>query len=76
MAPTKNEFGEMNSKALLLLEGNSNIYYANDEILEADNKKHRYAIELLNTINPSGIPEHAIELKNNATIMLLRNLDI
>jgi hypothetical protein len=76
LAPTNKEVDEINKQALLLVEGDSKVYYANDEILEEDNKKHRYVTELLNTINPSGVPKHVIELKKNAPIMLLRNLDI
>ena len=37
--------------------------------------EHQYPIEFLNTLCPSGMPPHILQLKKHSIIMLLRNLD-
>jgi hypothetical protein len=76
LAPTNREVDEINAKALSLVEGEEMIYYSTDEIKEQDGQKHRYMVELLNSLNPTGLPAHELKQKKNAIIMLLRTLDI
>ena len=35
----------------------------------------KYAIELLNSLDPPGVPHHTLHLKINCVVMLLRNLN-
>ena len=39
------------------------------------NSLNIFPIELLNQLNYSGLPNHQLYLKENACVMLLRNLD-
>lgn len=76
LATTNKEVDEINDAALKLIDGVEKTYYSIDQISEANTKKHRYVVELLNSLNPTGIPKHELKLKKNAIVMLLRNLDI
>ena len=57
----------------MLLPGKSKTYLSADSILEQD---HQEAIpsEYLNSLSVSGLPDHQLELKIGAPVMLLRNL--
>jgi hypothetical protein len=76
LAPTNKEVDEINADALDLVDGEAKTYYSFDEVREQDQQKQKYMVELLNTIDPPGMPKHELTLKKNAIIMLLRNLDI
>ena len=41
-----------------------------------DNHNNLYPTEFLNSLNVNGLPLHKLELKINALVMLLRNIDI
>ncbi|KDO17668.1 hypothetical protein SPRG_21836 [Saprolegnia parasitica CBS 223.65] len=48
---------------------------ANDNVdAVQDEATLKYPVEFLNTVNLAGFPPHRLELKVNATVMLLRNL--
>jgi hypothetical protein len=77
LAPTNKEVDAVNEKVLRLIKGkDESVYYSRDEIREQDSAKHKYVVELLNSINPSGIPAHQLRLRENAIVMLLRNLEV
>ena len=76
LATTNKEVDAININVLNLIENEEKSYFSVDEIKEADNQKHHYAVELLNSINPNGIPPHELRLKKGAIVMLLRNLDV
>ena len=56
------------------LPGSAVDLYSYDNLVEGNDAS--YPVELLNSLNPSGMPLHKLTLKVGAPIMLLRNLDI
>ena len=76
LATTNKEVDAINLKVLNMINQEERVFFSIDEIKEADNEKHHYAVELLNSLNPSGSPQHELRLKKGATIMLMRNLDV
>ncbi|GJV16182.1 ATP-dependent DNA helicase PIF1-like protein [Tanacetum coccineum] len=61
------------------LEGESVTYNSAGEICKAStdtlDQQHLYPIEFLNTLNFPGMPPHALSLKKELPIMLLRNVN-
>ena len=55
------------------MPGSLQIYKSIDTTCDADDAVN-YTMEFLNTLEPSGVPSHILELKIGAPIMLLRNL--
>ncbi|GFY15680.1 ATP-dependent DNA helicase [Trichonephila clavipes] len=49
-------------------------YESVDSVMEAEDAVH-YPVKFLNTLNPTGIPPHVLNLKIEAPIMLLHNLN-
>lgn len=75
-----NEYVEViNREALKRLPGKSKIYTSCDTICKGSATSHAtetlYPTEYLNSLKFSGMPNHQIELKIGAPIMLLRNLN-
>ena len=71
--PLNADVKDMNDICMKLLPGKSRTYLSADSILEHD---HQEAIptEYLNSLSVSGLPDHQLELKIGAPVMLLRNL--
>ncbi|GBO42859.1 hypothetical protein AVEN_275276-1 [Araneus ventricosus] len=74
LSPTNDEVKIIKKQLLKKLPGASQIYKSVDTTVEK-NKAMDYPTEFLNSLEPSGIPAHKLELKIGAPIMLLRNLD-
>ena len=71
--PLNSDVKDINDICMEKLPGKSRSYLSADSILEQD---HQGAIpsEYLNSMSVSGLPDHALELKTGAPVMLLRNL--
>ncbi|GJR68313.1 DNA helicase [Tanacetum coccineum] len=77
----KNETADIiNSKVLAMMHGESTIYMSQDEATPTGNDgaeiEMLYPIEHLNTFKLPGFPSHQFELKVDAPVMLLRNVNI
>ncbi|CAA0822094.1 PIF1 helicase [Striga hermonthica] len=71
---TKNCFvDEVNTKLINEFPGNLVEYLSFDRV---ENPSHEAEYgDLINSLTPSGLPEHRLSLKENAPVILLRNLD-
>ncbi|GFT80803.1 ATP-dependent DNA helicase [Trichonephila clavipes] len=74
LTPTNDSANNINYFLLNKLTTKHAKYESVDSVMEAEDAAH-YAVELLNTLNPPGIPPHVLNLKIGAPIMLLRNLN-
>ena len=67
----------MNEQILQLLPGEAVTYTSVDSIISDDNKERQmYPLAFLNSLTPSGMPPHKLNLKLNSVVMLLRNLSL
>ena len=77
LTPKNDDCLILNQRILANLEGPAKTYYSSDSIISDDPQEHiQYPTEFINSITPSGMPPHRLDLKVGAVIMLLRNLDI
>lgn len=77
LTPKNDAAFDINDKLLNKLPGPAKTYYSADTIKCDDSAEaEHFPIEFINSITPSGMPRHKLQLKTNAIIMLLRNLDI
>jgi hypothetical protein len=77
LTPTNESSLALNDAVLQCLPGIVKVYYSTDTaVCDTDEEANNYPVEFLNSITPSGMPPHKLQLKPGAIIMLLRNLDI
>ena len=76
LATTNKEVDSINDDVLSIIDGDTKTYYSSDKIHEAETSKHKYMIELLTTLDEPNFPKHKLELKRNAIVMIVRNLDL
>ncbi|CAF4560566.1 unnamed protein product [Rotaria sp. Silwood2] len=74
----KNEHALMvNEQVLQRLPGFETMYTSVDEVACEDGENvSNYPTEFLNSLTPSGMPPHKLNLKVGVIVMLLRNLDV
>jgi hypothetical protein len=66
----------LNEEVLKRLDGPLRSYLSVDEIkVTHDGDDVNYPVEFLNSLTPSGLPPHKLNLKVGAVVMLLRNLN-
>ncbi|KAG5588794.1 hypothetical protein H5410_049228 [Solanum commersonii] len=73
LASRNDHVNKLNDKLIAMFPGESKIFNSFDSA--EDDTNNYYQEEYLNTLTPNGLPPHRLELKENAPIMLLRNLD-
>ncbi|XP_072047483.1 uncharacterized protein [Amphiura filiformis] len=77
LTPKNEESLLLNNQVLAKLPGDHRTYYSSDKVVcDNDEEQHNYSMEFVNSITPSGMPPHCLQLKKGAVVMLLRNLDI
>uniref|UniRef100_A0A8R7PQA2 DNA helicase Pif1-like 2B domain-containing protein n=1 Tax=Triticum urartu TaxID=4572 RepID=A0A8R7PQA2_TRIUA len=79
LAPTNDVVSKINTRMISQLATSEMSYYSSDSIDDScpnhSTLEALYPIELLNTIDIPGLPDHILHLKIGVPIMLLRNLD-
>jgi hypothetical protein len=59
------------------LPGEARTYLSADSVkCNSDEERQNYPTEFLNSLTPSGMPPHRLNLKVNSVVMLLRNLSL
>ena len=74
LAPRNDTVTCLNDKVLAEIPGQYTTYLSVDETMDIQEATN-YPTEFLNSLNPTGLPNHKICLKIGVPIMLLRNLD-
>ena len=74
LCPTNDGVDKINNYLMNKMPGISREYRSSDKIMNIE-EQHLYPEEFLNTLHPSGMPQHRLSLKEKSPIMLLRNLD-
>ena len=73
ICPTNCEVDVINNTIMSILPGDViKVYRSNDSVEE---NEHQYPIEFPNTLCPSGMRPHTLQLRKHSITMLLRNLD-
>ncbi|MCO5550239.1 hypothetical protein L7F22_003722 [Adiantum nelumboides] len=77
LAPRNSDVDIVNAKTLCAMSGDIVEYFSADSIIEDSmQQSFLYSVEFLNGLNlGGGFPVHYLQLKLNAPIILLRNLD-
>ena len=71
---TKNDnIDKVNTRMIERFQGEEKIYHSFD--IAEDDPHGYYAPEFLNNLTPNGLPPHALKLKLNCPVILLRNID-
>ncbi|XP_066916947.1 uncharacterized protein [Clytia hemisphaerica] len=77
LTPTNEEALEINDKILQRQTGDVCTYFSFDSVVaDTQEEVDLYPQEFLNSITPSGMPRHKLNLKVGSLVMLLRNLSL
>ena len=78
LTPTNKVSLDLNEKILdRVLPGNCRVMHSADSVLSDDpSDPEMYPIDFLNSLTPTGMPQHNLKLKVGAIVMLLRNFDL
>lgn len=76
MTPKNTECLTVNVEILNNLPGGINTYLSTDYISDDDAELQNYPIEFINSLTPSGMSPHRINVKIGAIVMRLQNLSI
>jgi hypothetical protein len=74
LAPINVKVDEINFSIQEIMPVAARSFYSIDRVMDEEEATN-YPIEFLNSLNPSGLPQHKLTLKIGSPIMLLRNLD-
>ncbi|XP_044019163.1 uncharacterized protein LOC122859540 [Aphidius gifuensis] len=74
LAPKNDTVNVINEKILSMFEADEKTYISFDTLSDQDDAVD-IPIEFLNSLNPSGLPPHKLDLKIGAPIILMRNLN-
>ena len=67
----------MNEEVLKMLPGETKTYLSADSVNCDDNEEaQNYPMEFLNSLTPSGMPPHCLNLKVGSIVMLLCNISL
>jgi ATP-dependent DNA helicase PIF1 len=74
LSPRNSSVDHINEQILERIPGDKKIYKSIDTVLDTEDVVH-YPQEFLNSLNPSGLPSHTLNIKVGIPIILLRNLN-
>ena len=77
LCPKNDHVNELNERIQQkIIDGQSQVFVSDDSIMSDDETEiANFPIEYLNSIIPSGMPPHKLELKVGSIVMLLRNMN-
>ncbi|KHJ97616.1 hypothetical protein OESDEN_02403 [Oesophagostomum dentatum] len=76
LAPCKINVNNIYEEALDKLSGSPEERRSTDDVINAENDETDYTTVFLNSLLPVSLPPYHLEIKKDATVMLLRNLDV
>lgn len=74
MSPRNESVNEINKIIMEKVPGEFKSYKSIDTVCNIEDTQMHYPQEFLNSLNPSGLPSHELQLKVGTPVMLLRNL--
>ncbi|GBM13249.1 hypothetical protein AVEN_126823-1 [Araneus ventricosus] len=76
LCPKNEDSLKINEQVLKKLPDQNKTYFSADSIISEDQEEqNNFPLDFINTLTPSGMPPHELNLKVGAAIMLLRNLN-
>lgn len=76
LCPTNAAVDEVNNVILERLQGEFRSYFSVDSMKSDPGDTFRVSMDVLNSVNVSGLPPHELKLKVGAVVLLIRNLDL
>jgi hypothetical protein len=74
LAPTNKQVDQLNNLIADSFPGQPFVLTSSDELINPDDFQ-RYNYEYLNSLSPSGLPNHRLFIKPGMPLMLMRNLN-
>jgi ATP-dependent DNA helicase PIF1 len=74
LAPTNKQVDQLNNIMVDTFPGHPVVITSSDELINTDDFQ-RYNHEYLNSLSPSGLPNHRLFIKSGMPLMLMRNLN-
>ena len=71
--PLNTNMKKLNAICISRFPGSRKTYLSSDSLLQSD-QQESIPVEFLNSLTPSGMPDHELVLKEGVPVMLLRNL--
>ncbi|XP_073427380.1 ATP-dependent DNA helicase PIF1-like [Dendrobates tinctorius] len=66
----------LNDRVMDRMPGEYKLYKSDDSVdVDNEDEREHYPVEFLNSVMPSGMPSHRLQLKVGTIVMLLRNLN-
>lgn len=75
LAPHNKTVDQINAACLDLFPGHTVEYRSFDSIPDDEDAATQHPVEMLNSLDPPGLPQHLLSLKPGMPVMLMRNLD-
>ncbi|GBO29962.1 hypothetical protein AVEN_99258-1 [Araneus ventricosus] len=76
LCPKNEDSLKINEQVLKKFPGQNKTFFSADSIICEDQEElNNFPLDFINTLTPSGMPPHELNLKVGAVIMLLRNLN-
>ena len=77
LSPKNEHCLEVNERVLQMVPGEARTYLSADSVkCDSEEERLNYPTEFLNSLTPSGMPPHRLNLKVDSVVMLLRNLSL